>query len=110
MPEKLHIGRFNCSSRNLMCHPTVAAVTVRTLCTFSAFAPGAPATNADGAVPNTALVEDSAGNLYGTTSAGGEFGAGTVFHTGRRGGQRVLSLRSFRICAAEDLVGAIYRR
>jgi uncharacterized repeat protein (TIGR03803 family) len=34
---------------------------------------------ADGAQPYAGLVFDPAGNLYGTTSSGGVFGAGTVF-------------------------------
>ncbi len=33
----------------------------------------------DGATPRAGLIQDSAGNLYGTTSAGGAFGFGTVF-------------------------------
>jgi uncharacterized repeat protein (TIGR03803 family) len=32
-----------------------------------------------GAHPNTALIQDASGNLYGTTSAGGAFADGTVF-------------------------------
>jgi len=34
---------------------------------------------ADGSTPQSFLVEDSAGYLYGTTSGGGAFGGGTVF-------------------------------
>jgi uncharacterized repeat protein (TIGR03803 family) len=33
----------------------------------------------DGSTPTGGLIIDSAGNLYGTTQAGGAFGAGTVF-------------------------------
>ena len=34
---------------------------------------------ADGSAPQSFLIEDSQGHLYGTTSAGGAFGGGTVF-------------------------------
>ncbi|MGA2372868.1 MAG: choice-of-anchor tandem repeat GloVer-containing protein [Candidatus Korobacteraceae bacterium] len=34
---------------------------------------------ADGSAPQSFLIEDSEGRLYGTTSAGGAFGGGTVF-------------------------------
>src|SRR3954471_13753857 len=34
---------------------------------------------ADGQEPYAGLVSDGAGNLYGTTHAGGEYGAGSVF-------------------------------
>lgn len=33
----------------------------------------------DGSAPGTALTADAAGNLYGTTAQGGDFGFGTVF-------------------------------
>jgi uncharacterized repeat protein (TIGR03803 family) len=36
-------------------------------------------TGADGANPQAGLIMDAAGNLYGTTIAGGAFGMGTVF-------------------------------
>ncbi len=35
--------------------------------------------NPDGSAPSASLVFDSAGNLYGTTSLGGRWGAGSVF-------------------------------
>lgn len=40
----------------------------------------------DGAFPSSALVFDAAGNLYGTTIAGGTYGGGTVFELSRSGG------------------------
>jgi uncharacterized repeat protein (TIGR03803 family) len=43
----------------------------------------------DGAVPNTTLVRDAAGNLYGTTNAGG-IGAGVVFKVDKAGTETVL--------------------
>ena len=33
----------------------------------------------DGAIPIAGLIFDAAGNLYGTTWAGGDYGGGTVF-------------------------------
>jgi len=39
----------------------------------------------DGAGPQSSLTFDSAGNLYGTTSGGGAFGAGTVFELSPNG-------------------------
>lgn len=38
---------------------------------------------ADGADPEASLIADADGNLYGTTSMGGKYGAGTVFRLAR---------------------------
>jgi len=44
----------------------------------------------DGAQPSAALLRDSAGNLYGTTSAGGPDGVGTVFKIDPSGNETIL--------------------
>ncbi len=44
----------------------------------------------DGAFPYAGLVQDSAGNLYGTTSAGGKFNSGVVFKLDTSGNESVL--------------------
>jgi len=44
----------------------------------------------DGEFPTGALVRDDAGNLYGTASGGGAFGAGTVFKIDASGNYSVL--------------------
>ena len=44
----------------------------------------------DGAYPYAGLILDSAGNLFGTTSGGGGFNAGTVFEVDRTGKEVVL--------------------
>jgi uncharacterized repeat protein (TIGR03803 family) len=44
----------------------------------------------DGENPLAGLVMDASGNLYGTTSAGGDFGAGTVFEYSSTGVESVL--------------------
>jgi uncharacterized repeat protein (TIGR03803 family) len=44
----------------------------------------------DGANPQASLVMDAAGNLYGTTYAGGTSGAGTVFKVTEKGKETVL--------------------
>jgi len=53
-------------------HPTKGSKWVET--TLYSFGTGS-----DGAVPLAALKFDKAGNLYGTTSAGGSYGYGTIF-------------------------------
>ena len=47
-------------------------------------------TGPDGARPWASLVRDVAGNLYGTTSAGGAFDSGTVFKLDPNGNETVL--------------------
>lgn len=44
----------------------------------------------DGSAPEAGLVRDGRGNLYGTTYAGGAFGAGTVFRVTASGHEKVL--------------------
>jgi uncharacterized repeat protein (TIGR03803 family) len=45
---------------------------------------------ADGASPQSSLILDSLGNLYGTTYSGGTYGAGTVFMVTKAGKEKVL--------------------
>jgi uncharacterized repeat protein (TIGR03803 family) len=44
----------------------------------------------DGEYPSTELVRDSAGNLYGTSVLGGDFGSGTVFEVSPSGTHTIL--------------------
>ena len=44
----------------------------------------------DGSIPSSTLVLDSAGNLYGTTDAGGTFNRGTVFEIDSGGNESIL--------------------
>jgi uncharacterized repeat protein (TIGR03803 family) len=44
----------------------------------------------DGSTPFAGLVQDTAGNLYGTTAAGGAYSLGTVFVLNRSGQEKVL--------------------
>jgi uncharacterized repeat protein (TIGR03803 family) len=46
--------------------------------------------NGDGAYPIGGVVRDDAGNLYGTTSDGGQFGIGIVFEVDKTGKETVL--------------------
>jgi uncharacterized repeat protein (TIGR03803 family) len=68
-------------------HSTRVRLSVACLLVF-ALSPGAPAGElrvlhhfgeGDGEYPDTDLVMDAAGNLYGMTVVGGDFGSGTVF-------------------------------
>jgi uncharacterized repeat protein (TIGR03803 family) len=45
---------------------------------------------ADGNSPYVGLIRDAAGNLYGVTNGGGDFGAGAVFRLDTTGGETVL--------------------
>jgi uncharacterized repeat protein (TIGR03803 family) len=44
----------------------------------------------DGGFPFAGLIRDSAGNLYGTTNGGGQYGAGVVFKLDAKGHETVL--------------------
>ncbi len=44
----------------------------------------------DGLKPTSSLIRDAAGNLYGTTTSGGEYGGGTVFEVTSTGSETVL--------------------
>jgi len=46
--------------------------------------------NGDGAYPIGGVIRDDAGNLYGTTSDGGQFGIGIVFEVDKTGKETVL--------------------
>jgi uncharacterized repeat protein (TIGR03803 family) len=50
--------------------------------------------NTNGASPKATLIEDSHGNLFGTTATGGSFGSGTVFEIAA-GSTSILTLASF---------------
>jgi uncharacterized repeat protein (TIGR03803 family) len=69
----------------------------------------------DGAYPSASLVRDASGSLYGTTAAGGAYGAGVVFKVPGKGLETVLY--SFKGGAdganpaarlAKDLAGNLY--
>jgi uncharacterized repeat protein (TIGR03803 family) len=65
---------------------------------FSTPTGGPPPTNYDGANPYAGLIRDNTGNLYGTTSAGGAYGYGTVFvirPVGTTFGRQFITLHSF---------------
>jgi uncharacterized repeat protein (TIGR03803 family) len=45
---------------------------------------------ADGAQPEAGVIRDAAGNLYGTTEAGGDLNLGTVFKLDKTGNETAL--------------------
>jgi uncharacterized repeat protein (TIGR03803 family) len=57
-----------------------------TLTTLHIFSGG----STDGAVPNSGLVRDASGNIYGTTTGGGDHQSGTVFKLDATGSESVL--------------------
>jgi uncharacterized repeat protein (TIGR03803 family) len=59
----------------------------------------------DGANPEGSLVRDAAGNLYGTTIAGGASGAGTVFKVTARGKETVLYSFTGKTDGAKPVAG-----
>ena len=62
----------------------------------------------DGAYPQASLMRDGAGNLYGTTSAGGTSKNGTVFKVDSTGAERVLySFRGYPSDGADPRGGLI---
>jgi uncharacterized repeat protein (TIGR03803 family) len=62
--------------------PSAQAQTFKSLYSFT----GSP----DGAMPRGAVIKDKLGNLYGTTTAGGSFGSGTVYKLSMSGKETVL--------------------
>ncbi|HLY01473.1 MAG TPA: choice-of-anchor tandem repeat GloVer-containing protein [Candidatus Cybelea sp.] len=63
---------------------------------------------AQGSTPNTTLVADSSGNLFGTTRTGGTFGHGTVFELARSGKiYKETVLHSFGGSDGQDPEGAL---
>jgi len=62
---------------------------------------------ADGAVPNSGLVRDTAGNFYGTTVRGGISGRGTVFKLDTMGTETVL--HSFNTSDGTDPYSGLVR-
>lgn len=66
----------------MLVHGAAASSTTRVIYSFAG--------DEDGEYPSTELVRDGAGNLYGTTVQGGEFGGGTVFQLTPSGTHTVL--------------------
>lgn len=70
------LGAVVLTVTGLACASRAAAANLRTLYSFCAQG-GASCT--DGANPLSGVIKDAAGTIYGTTSAGGAYGWGTVF-------------------------------
>jgi uncharacterized repeat protein (TIGR03803 family) len=61
----------------------------------------------DGAYPYAFLIRDKAGNLYGTTEAGGASGAGTVFKVDKSGKETVLYSFTGGLDGSNPFVGLV---
>src|SRR5262249_13441882 len=61
----------------------------------------------DGAYPQSGVLRDAAGNLYGTTASGGDFGSGVVYKLDTAGHQTVL--HSFTGTDGSNPTGAVIR-
>jgi uncharacterized repeat protein (TIGR03803 family) len=74
---------------------TTRSVQAQTFTTLYNFCPGGGLPCPDGAFPQTSVVQDGSGNLYGTThygglSSNGGYGHGVVFEMSRSGAETVL--------------------
>jgi uncharacterized repeat protein (TIGR03803 family) len=67
---------------------------------------GAFGANASGAGPESALVADSAGNLYGTAHGGGAYGAGNVFEIAN-GSSAITTVASFNGADGSDPIAGL---
>jgi uncharacterized repeat protein (TIGR03803 family) len=63
---------------------------------------------ADGGQPYASLIQDSAGNLYGTTAVGGSSGFGTVFKVNKKGKETVLYTFSGGADGANPWAGLVW--
>ena len=76
-------GGANANGTVFRCTP---GGTVSALYTFSAYPSSRDFSNADGAAPQAGLIQDGAGNLYGTAEFGGANAEGTAFEVTLAGG------------------------
>jgi uncharacterized repeat protein (TIGR03803 family) len=83
------------STKKVHGHPSAEAIESRVLLSaYSSSTLGYFGANTDGAKPQSTLVADSNGNLYGTTYMGGRYGAGTAFEVAKGSGT-ITTLASF---------------